>query len=198
MAAPLILYIDTTRKVLVANFTATVSPGTFALEQGDNVPVQLHFLQQNTASQVPGALPYSYIDPSTVTPVTMAIGAIGQPPTSGTFTVTFGANTTSALAYNISASALSTALNALASVISAGGVTIQGNAGGPFTIIFTSTGAQSNLFAVGSGELVPPSQGLTARAVVGATGIQEQQVITLIQNPAAVQNSWTATYGAIA
>lgn len=198
MAAPLILYIDTTRKVLVANFTATVSPGALALEQGDNVPVQLHFLQQNTSSQQPNALPYSYIDPSTVTPVTMAIGAIGLTPTSGTFTVTFGANTTAALAWNITAVALGTALNLLASVIAAGGVVVQGNNGGPWTIIFNTPGAIGTLFAVGAGELVPPSVGLTARAVVGAAGVQEQQVITLVQAPAAVQTAWTPTFPAIA
>jgi hypothetical protein len=194
MAAPLILYIDTTRKVLVANFTATVSPGSFALEQGDNVPVQLHFLQANTASQQPNALPYSYIDPATVTPVTMAIGQVGLVPTSGTFTVTFGANTTAAQPFNVSAATLQTALNALASIISAGGVTVQGNNGGPWTVIFNNTGAQSNLLAIGAGELVPPSLGLTQRAVIGATGVQEQQVMTLVQIPAAVQNTWTPTY----
>lgn len=198
MAAPVILYIDTTNKRLISSFLSTIQPfQPQTYEAGDLVPMQLHFLTQNPASGTPNALPYAYIDPATVTPVSLAIGNIGAVPTAGTFTVTFGANTTSALAFNITSTALATSVNALASVISAGGVTITGNAGGPWTIVFNNTGAQTNLFAIGAGELVPVSLGITAKAVTGATGVQEVQVVTLVQSPAALQNTWTATYGAI-
>ena len=44
---------------------------------------------------------------------------------------------------------------------------------------------------------MPVSQGLTAIAIAGAAGVQEQEVLTLIQSPAALQNTWTATYGAM-
>lgn len=196
MAAPLILYLDTTRKTLVSNFGATVYPGAPTLEAGDTVPVQLHFLQLNTNTGQVGAAPYSYIDPATVTPVSMALGEIGAVPSAGTFTATFGANTTGAIAYNATAATVSTALNALASVVSAGGVTVTGAAGGPWTIVFTNTGART-LMTINGAELVPVSQGIVGRSVTGATGVNEQQVITLLQNPAALTTAWTATYGSV-
>jgi len=49
-------------------------------------------------------------------------------PTGGTFTLTLGANTTSAIAYNAAAGVVEAALNALASVVALGGVSC---AGGP-------------------------------------------------------------------
>lgn len=58
-------------------------------------------------------------------------------PTGGTFTLTFGANTTSAIAYNASAATVQAALVALAS-IGANNATVSGSAGGPWTVEFTS------------------------------------------------------------
>jgi hypothetical protein len=198
MSAPIILYLDTTNKRLLANFLSAAAPFQgITLEAGDLVPVQLHFLTQNPSSGVAGALPYSYIDPATVTPIDMAIGQIGLMPTGGTFTVTFNASTTSALAYNISAAALQTAINALASIISLGSVSVVGNAGGPYTVTFNQTGAPGYELVINASELVPVSVGLTAVAIAGAAGVQEQEVLTLAQSPAAVQNTWTATYGAM-
>lgn len=198
MSAPGILYIDTTNKRLITSFLSTINPlSALVWEAGDLVPLQLHFLQANPSSGTLGQLPYSYIDPSTLLPVSLALGSIGQLPTAGTFTVTYGANTTTALAFNITAAALSTALNLLASVTSAGGVTVTGNAGGPYRITFTTPGVISTVFSVNAGELSPTSQGIVAIAVTGSTGVNEVQVITLLQNPAALLTSWTATYGAI-
>lgn len=198
MAAPVILYIDSSNKRLIASFLSTINPLTSLVwEAGDLVPLQLHFLQANPSSGTSGQLPYSYIDPATVLPVSLALGTIGLPPTAGTFTVNYGANTTAALAFNITAAALATAVNALASVTSAGGVTITGGPGGPFRIAFNTPGVISTLFIVNPADLSPTSQGIVAVAVTGSAGVNEVQVITLIQNPAALLASWTATYGAI-
>lgn len=195
MGAPIILYIDTTNRRLVSSFLSSVPPFQgITLEAGDSVPVELHFLTVNPSSGTAGALTYSYIDPATLTPVTLGIGTIGSVPTAGTFTVTYGANTTAALAYNITASALSTAINALASVISAGGVTIVGSAGGPWTITFVTPGVISTLFAVNATLLNPTSLGLTSVVVTGTVAVPEVQAITLIQSPAASQVTWTTVY----
>lgn len=198
MAAPLILYINTTGKVLVANFLTNNQPFSgITVTAGDLIPVQLHFLQANAASGIQGALPFSYIDPSGLTPVSLAIGTINAPPTAGTFTATFGANTTSALAYNVGATALAAALNALASIISAGGVVVTGGATGPWRVVFNTPGVIGSLITINAADLAPTSQGLVGRDITGASGVQEVQVITLVQNPAALQNIWTATYGTI-
>src|ERR1700733_9507517 len=170
MAAPVILYIDSTNKRLIASFLSTINPlSGLVWEAGDLVPLQLHFLQANNSSGTTGQLPYSYIDPATVLPVTLAVGTIGQAPTAGTFTVTYGATTAAALPFNESSAVLSTALNALASVASAGGVVVTGNAGGPYRITFNTAGVISPLFMVNAADLSPTSQGIVAVAVTGAS-----------------------------
>lgn len=64
-------------------------------------------------------------------------------PTGGTYTLTFDGATTVSLAYNASASAVQTALNALTPVSNRGGVTVTGsyNSAGGFTITFASYSA---------------------------------------------------------
>jgi hypothetical protein len=57
--------------------------------------------------------------------------------TGGTFTLTFGGQTTAAINYNALASDVATKLVALSSV-GAGNVTVTGSAGGPYTVTFTS------------------------------------------------------------
>jgi hypothetical protein len=56
-------------------------------------------------------------------------------PTGGTFTLSFGGQTTSPIAYNAIASAVQSALQAL-STIGTGNATVAGSAGGPYTVTF--------------------------------------------------------------
>lgn len=92
-------------------------------------------------------------------------------PTGGTFTLTFGANTTTNIAYNAAASAVQSALVALAS-IGSGNVAVTGSAGGPYTIEFTSSlglASQSLITANGSGLTGGSSPGVTiARVQAGS------------------------------
>lgn len=67
-------------------------------------------------------------------------------PTGGTFTLSFGGNTTAAIAFNATASAVDTALEALAS-IGTGGVTVTGGPGPgtPWTVTFVGSKAATNV-----------------------------------------------------
>ncbi len=90
-----------------------------------------------------------YLDKSVATVVQKANDEIQTvtitgAPTGGTFTLSYGGNTTSALAYNATAAAVQTALQALAS-IGAGNALVSGSAGGPYTVRFTSTLGLSNV-----------------------------------------------------
>src|SRR5881275_1987291 len=58
-------------------------------------------------------------------------------PTGGSFTLTFGANTTAAIAYNASAATVQTRLQALAS-IGSGNALVTGSNGGPWQVQFTN------------------------------------------------------------
>ncbi len=72
--------------------------------------------------------------------VTSDTGAPGFYPTGGTYTLTFGGNTTGSLNYNDSAATVEAALDALTSVSNRGGVTLTGsyNSAGGFAVTFAS------------------------------------------------------------
>lgn len=65
-------------------------------------------------------------------------------PTGGTFTLTYSGQTTGAIAYNATATAVQTALTALSNV-GAGNVEVTGSAGGPYTVTFQGTLADENV-----------------------------------------------------
>ncbi|MGW4119889.1 hypothetical protein [Nocardia sp. NPDC004711] len=68
---------------------------------------------------------------------------IGGSPTGGTFPLTFNGQTASGIAYNATAAAVQTALEALSS-IGAGNVTVTGSAGGPYTVTVNKIGVLSS------------------------------------------------------
>ena len=88
-------------------------------------------------------------------------------PTGGTFTLTFGANTTSTIAFNASAATVQTALTALAS-IGSGNASVTGSAGGPWTVEFISGKGNSNqaLITLGTNSLTGGSSPNVAIALV--------------------------------
>lgn len=107
--------------------------------------------------------------------------------TGGTFTVTFGANTTSALAWNIDAATLQTALRGLAS-IGAGNVNVTGGPGGtaPFTVTFVGSKAGAN-------------QAAMTTSAASLTGGSHSAVVATVTNGAAAStgNAATASSAAI-
>ena len=74
---------------------------------------------------------------------TQTVTLVGSP-TGGTFTLTYGANTTAGLAYNASAGTIQTALQGLASV-GVGNMLVTGSAGGPYTVTAAGSLAASPL-----------------------------------------------------
>lgn len=65
-------------------------------------------------------------------------------PTGGTFTLTFSGQITAAITYNATAAAVQSALAALSNV-GAGNVAVTGNAGGPYTVKFVGTLANTDV-----------------------------------------------------
>ena len=86
---------------------------------------------------------------------TNATVTIGGSPTGGTFTLTFGGQTTTGIAYNAAASAVQSALVALSSV-GTGNATVSGSAGGPYTVVIQAPGTLT-----GSGASLTPSGTVT-------------------------------------
>lgn len=127
--------------------------------------------------------------------VKLAIGTPGATPTGGTYTLTYGAYTTSALAYNASASDISTALNALNSNAGPGGdVTVSGTFPN-FRIKWDAVGA-INTITTTSTSLSPTSSAIISVEQEGDGSTQEIQVLHIQRTPAAYQYTWgTITNG---
>jgi hypothetical protein len=91
-------------------------------------------------------------------------------PTGGTFTLTYSGQTTAGIAYNATAAAVRTALEALSN-IAVGDVTVTGSAGGPYTVTFTAGGDVAQMTASGASLTGGSSPGVTvATATGGGTG----------------------------
>lgn len=92
-------------------------------------------------------------------------------PTGGTFTLTFGSQTTATIAYNASAATVQSALTALSSIGSSN-ASVTGNAGGPWTVQFTGSMANTSeaLITLGTNSLTGGSSPGVSIARVQAGG----------------------------
>ena len=123
----------------------------------------------------------------------LAIGACGYP-TGGTFTLSFGGYTTSALAWNATASQVQTALQALTS-IGANNCTVTGQGPNYFVVTFVGTlaAAPQALITVNFSSLTPASNCnvFTLAAGQASPATNAVQVLNFAINPISFSNSFT-------
>lgn len=136
-------------EVNVVTLTGSPTGGTFRLGFGGlltgNIAYNASAATVATAVRALANIPITTAGINDVQVVTLTGGATG-----GTFTLTFGGQTTSALAFNATGATVQTAFLALSSV-GAGNATVTGSAGGPYTITFIGTlGSQSPGAVTGS------------------------------------------------
>ena len=131
-------------------------------------------------------------------PVTLAgytlktgIGNQSGVPIAGTFTLTFGANTTAGIAFDATAATVQTALNLLASVIAAGGLTVSLDADRFYLITFTAVGARAQITGDYT-NLAPLSLVTGGTLIDGTASLQEVQTIRVQTQPAAYDSPSTA------
>lgn len=122
--------------------------------------------------------------------------ALGYPyavPTGGTFTLTFGGNTTTALSYDATGAQVQAALEALASIGSGNVAVIKGTSG-VYQITFQGTKANTDVATITTTatSLTPQSAATVTVAQEGGGGNNEIQILRLVRYPVAVQTSWTA------
>ena len=123
--------------------------------------------------------------------IRIAVGPIDEPPLAGTWTISFGGDTTSALAYNITAAALSTALNALASITAAGGVTVSKIADN-YNIVFNENGARGEI-TTNPAALIPLSAATVAVLQVGTSTRPQIALVHLQRTIAGLATSFSPT-----
>lgn len=120
------------------------------------------------------------------------VGPVGAGATAGTFTLTFGADTTTDLDYDATAAEVQAALNALASIVSAGGVTVTAaQNGGPWQIAFDTAGARDPITA-DADNLFPLCQLQNYPLREGTVSLTEIQLLVIERQPAALTTSWSS------
>ncbi len=123
--------------------------------------------------------------------IKIAVGPIDESPQAGTWKASFGGDTTAALAYNITAAALAAALNGLASITAAGGVSVS-KIGGNYNIVFNNNGARGDILTDASA-LIPLSNATVAELQLGDSTRPQIVLIHLQRTIAGLATSFTAT-----
>jgi len=196
MSSDLKLFVDFAGNQLLSGVNANSSGYRPRFVLGDTLTVDLHLVELTRNTDFP-AVEISTDDlAGASSSATLALGSLETLPTSGTFSLTFGANTTSPLSFNASAAQVSTALNALASVVSAGGVAVA-QVGESYRIAFNSFGVRTAISAT-TDALVPKASAIVVESTVGTGSAPSVQVVRLRVNPVALLNSWTAVPAASA
>lgn len=127
-----------------------------------------------------------------------ALGSGFVLPVAGSFTISFEADTTGDLPFDISADELETELNALDSVIAAGGIDVTGEEGtGFYVFTFRAVGARTKCIGDES-DLVPLSILDFQEVVQGDVATREVQTLRIVQNAGAVNTLSTAAASAAA
>ncbi len=94
--------------------------------------------------------------------------------TAGTFTLTYGGETTAAINYNATVSDIRTALNALSTVTAAGGVTVAGDSmdtspvSGGFTVTFTTSAGNVDMMTIDTSGLTGTSSATVSETTRGS------------------------------
>lgn len=169
--------VDTQGGGLVSSFLSTKSAIAPRFVAGDITPVSARITKPSTNPD----LPWEEVD-LTGKKVKVSVGKQVNPITGGTFTITYGGDTTSAIAYNATAATVQTALNDLASITSAGGVTVT-QTGTAFRVAFVSDGVITAITANAAG-LTPASESAITTIQAGTVSAKGIYVVRFKASPA--------------
>jgi hypothetical protein len=173
---------------LYPSFSSQIKTDAIATVRDKSIYLAIVAMQANTG----GTTPWTAIDISAAT-IRVSIDAPDLEPTQGNFYLNDGTGPTAALLSSIGPSNLQNALNGLAGITSAGGLTIE-QIGQDFICTWNSNGAQSLLTAT-TGSLYPASTVLIANQQVGTSSQPAIQSIRVLQLPATIQSAFTLNSG---
>lgn len=181
------LIIDITnpeKKGLLLDFADRQTASVPLFVRDDEVGVTLRFVQPSTTD----SRAWDDVDLSADT-VKLALGKFDQPPTAGTFTLTYGAETTTALSCDASAQDVQIALNSL-STIGDGGVTVTSPESGVYYVVWANVGTRTDISGTADG-LSPASSIVVSEVVTGSATVRSIQVVQVFQDPYALTDTWT-------
>jgi hypothetical protein len=177
------IWIDPFLNKVYAGWQNSQDAGQFVFKQGDKQQIELFLLKQAILG---GQEVLAFPDGCTIR---LAIGKIDTRAIDGTMRVTFDGDTTTALAFNATDIQIAAALNALPSVISAGGVTVDTISATTFQVSFVSVGSRPPL-AIDASGLVPTCGYKFIEARTGSPTTKAVYIVKVFQSVSAFQNTW--------
>lgn len=181
------LFIDPRTGSAFGNFSGTSSLTNPVFTLGDTATIELYLVEDTGLS----AYPRQEIGFPTSPGIKVAVGAIDESPLAGTWTLSYGGNTTTALAYNATPAAVQAALNLLASITAAGGVTVS-QIGDNYNIVFNANGARTELTTNGAA-LIPLSAATVATLQTGDANKPAIYLVHLQRTVAGLATSFSPT-----
>lgn len=181
------LFINPRTGLAFGNFNGTSQITNPTVTLGDTARFEIYLVEDTGISSYPRQ---EVAFPGTPG-IKIAVGPIDESPQAGTWKVSFGGDTTAALAYNITAAALATALNGLASITASGGVTVS-KIGDNYNIVFNQNGARGDILTDGAA-LIPLSNATVAKLQIGDSTRPQIALIHLQRTIAGLATSFTAT-----
>ena len=179
------LYIDMTNRRLATSLTSLAPATAPRFVKGDNGEINLYFLEATGNVSAP----FNVVD-MTGTTVKFGVGTRTGVPASGTFTLSFGGETSGAIGFSATAGAISSALNSLSVITAAGKVSVDGTMATNFVISFNTAGTRSAITA-NVARLIPETSALIDERLVGDATTAEIQELQLRLAPAVYQPTWT-------
>jgi hypothetical protein len=181
------LFINPRTGLAFGNFNGTSQITNPTVTLGDTARFEIYLVEDTGISSYPRQ---EVAFPGTPG-IKVAVGPIDESPQAGTWKVSFGGDTTAALAYNITAAALAAALNGLASITAAGGVSVS-KIGDNYNIVFNQNGARGDILTDGAA-LIPLSNATVAKLQIGDSTRPQIALIHLQRTIAGLATSFTAT-----
>lgn len=181
------LFIDPRTGDAFGNFAGTTSLTNPVFTLGDTATVELYLVESTGLN----TYPRQEIGFPTSPGIRVAVGAIDESPLAGTWTLSYGGDTTTALAYNATPAAVQAALNLLASITAAGGVTVS-QIGDNYNIVFNANGARTELTTNGAA-LIPLSAATVASLQTGDANKPAIYLIHLQRTVAGLATSFSPT-----
>jgi hypothetical protein len=174
------LIVDVLGRRIVKDFSTNLEGALKPFIVGDKYKATVCFVEPTGNALTP----FRYLNFSGSS-IKLALGQIGLKPVAGTFRLSFDGDTTADIAYDATPAAVETALNALSSISSVGGVAVSGEAGGPWQITFNSVGSRPLMG--GNGDKLTPLSGVKiVTEQEGSPSLREIVAVRLLQNPVAV------------
>lgn len=178
------LWIDPFENILYAGWQNTQSAPSLVFKQGDKIDIELFLVKRGISSSSQEEVEF----PAGST-IRFAVGKLDTPPTAGTMVISYDGEQTGNIPHNSTAATIQTALNAVSTIASAGGVVVSVVSSTIFRIAFNEVGARPAPLLDTTG-LSPTSSGKVITARVGTSTLPALYLFKVNQSVAVFQNNW--------